>query len=83
MMHPGWMAWGGAGATIGLVLVLLLLVGAGVLVARVLLPHLGGAHSGDAAIEALRHRFASGEIDEAEYLARRTILTSTAPGGHR
>lgn len=35
--------------------------------------------SGDPAIQALRERYARGEIDEAEYRRRLAVLTETAP----
>jgi uncharacterized membrane protein len=80
MMHPGWLAWGGVGGAVGLLLVVALTVLAAVALTRVLLPgprpppasDLGRP---DAALDVLRTRFASGEIDEAEYLHRRATLS--------
>jgi putative membrane protein len=72
-MHPGWMTWGfGAGAWL---LALSLVVAAAVLVSRALLPRPPERPPDDAALDVLRTRFASGEIDEAEYLHRRATLS--------
>jgi putative membrane protein len=74
MMHPGWMAWGGGGAWTWL-LTLTLVVVAAILVTRLLLPRPSDRSPDDAALDVLRTRFASGEIDEAEYLHRRATLS--------
>ena len=83
MMHwngwNGWMGWGSGMGILWMLLLVGLTVAAAVAVARVLLPR-SGAPRDDDALSALRTRFARGEIDEAEYDARRTALTST-PGG--
>jgi uncharacterized membrane protein len=73
MMHPGWMTWGvGAWAWL---LALSLVVAAAILVSRALLPRPPERPPDDVALDVLRTRFASGEIDEAEYLHRRAALS--------
>lgn len=81
MMHgwSGWMGWGGGLGVLWMLLLVGLTVAAAVALARVLLPR-SGARRDDDALSALRARFARGEIDEAEYNARRATLAST-PGG--
>jgi uncharacterized membrane protein len=85
MMHPGWMAWGGVGGAVGLLLVLAVTIVAAISLTRVLLPgprppSASDPARPDAALDVLRTRFASGEIDEAEYLRRRTTLSHPEPG---
>jgi putative membrane protein len=80
MMHPGWMAWGGLGGAVGLLLALALAVLAAVALTRVLLPRPPDPTVPDTALDVLRTRFASGEIDEAEYLRRRATLSHSNRG---
>jgi uncharacterized membrane protein len=85
MMHPGWMAWGGVGGAVGLLLALSLTVLAAIALTRVLLPGprpppAGDRTGPDTALDVLRTRFASGEIDEAEYLQRRATLSHPQRG---
>lgn len=81
MMHGwnGWMGWGGGLGVLWMLLLVGLTVAAAVALARALLPR-AGAPRDDDALSVLRARFARGEIDEAEYRARRSVLTSN-PGG--
>ena len=81
MMHPFGMAWGGAWGAAWLLLLLGLTVAAAVVVARYLLPTPRASAGADPALDVLRTRFASGEIDEAEYLRRRAALTGSDRGG--
>lgn len=72
MMHPMWMAWSGVWWW---PLILTLTILAAVALARALLPRPHDPTRPDPALEVLRTRFASGEIDEAEYLRRRAALS--------
>ncbi len=80
MMHPGWMAWGGVGNALTWLVALALMVAAAVAISRTLLPRPRDPHPSDVALDVLRTRFASGEIDEAEYLQRRATLTRPHQG---
>lgn len=83
MMHAwpfGFGAFGGAWGVGVALLALAAAVALGIAFARLLLPA-ARPSGGDDALEVLRSRFARGEIDEAEYLARRATLT--APRGGR
>ncbi|MEQ8587368.1 MAG: SHOCT domain-containing protein [Thalassobaculaceae bacterium] len=75
-VHP-MMSWGGwfMGPVMMLVFIAFL-VGAIIFVARFLgwHPASGGGHSGDRSLSILRERFARGEIDQAEFDARRKAL---------
>lgn len=86
MMSPFGMAWGGVWGTLWLLLLLGLTVAAAVAVTRYILP--GSNASGpnasghrDPALDTLRTRFASGDIDEDEYRRRRAALTRSDQGG--
>jgi len=81
MMYPFGMAWGGVGGVLWLLLLLGLTVAAAVAVARYILPTSSASSRADPALDVLRTRFASGEIDEAEYLRRRAALTGSDRGG--
>jgi len=84
MMHAGPFGFGAFGGAWGVLVALLVLAAAvalGIALTRLLLPAARPSSSGDDALEVLRSRFARGEIDEAEYLARRATLT--APRGGR
>lgn len=74
--HP-MMSWGGwfMGPVMMLIFIALL-VGAIILVARFMgwKPASGGGHSDDRSLFILRERFARGEIDQAEFEARRKAL---------
>ena len=82
MMHGwnGWMGWGSGIGVLWMVLLVALTVAAAVALTWLLVPRLGTPRPDDDAQSALRARFARGEIDEAEYRARLSILAST-PGG--
>ncbi len=71
MMDPGGLAWSGA---VTMVLLLVFIVLVGLILARVLLPRPREPGSVEPSIDALRARFAHGEIDEDEYLRRRSAL---------
>lgn len=73
-----WMGWGEAGGVLWMLVFLVLIVFAAVALARTLLPPPrepgAPAPTPGEAHDVLRRRFASGEIDEAEFLARRSAL---------
>ncbi len=70
----GWgMGLGWFGMLSGLVFWVLLLVGAVILVTR-LFPSSGTTATGNVALEALRLRYARGEIDQAEFETARRAL---------
>lgn len=72
--HP-MMGWGGwFMGPVMMVFFIAILVGAVVLVARALGWHSGTGASQDRSLAILRERFARGEIDQAEYEARRKAL---------
>ena len=84
MMH-GWNPFMSIGSVWGVVWMLLLValaVWAAVLVTRALLPRSRGTDSerSDDALDVLRARYARGEIDEQEYRARLTTLTTSSGG---
>ena len=81
MMVPFGMAWGGVGGVLWLLLLLGLTVAAAVAVARTILPGSGVSSRADPALDALRTRFANGEIDEEEYRRRRAALSRSHQGG--
>jgi putative membrane protein len=71
-MHPMWGMWG-----IGMMLFMLVfwgLVAAGIVVAIRWLAQQGKGSRSDAALEILRERYARGEIDREEFLARKRAL---------
>jgi putative membrane protein len=71
-MHPMWGMWG-----IGMMLFMLVfwgLVVAGIVVAIRWLVQQGKGSRSDAALEILRERYARGEIDREEFLARKRDL---------
>jgi putative membrane protein len=71
-MHPMWGMWG-----IGMMLFMLVfwgLVVAGIVVAIRWLVQQGKGSRSDAALEILRERYARGEIDREEFLARKRAL---------
>ena len=74
-MHPMWGMWGLWG--IGMMLFMLVfwaLVVAGIVVAIRWLVQQGRGSRSDAALEILRERYARGEIDREEFLARKRDL---------
>ena len=81
MMYPFGMAWGGAWGAVWLLLLLGLTVAAAVAVTRYILPGSGASSRADPALDALRTRFANGEIDEEEYRRRRAALSRSHQGG--
>lgn len=70
-MHDGWMFGMGWTWLIGLVLVILVIWVVARMVAR---PDAGTAPDIDDAEQVLDRRFARGEIDEQEYMARKEAL---------
>jgi len=80
MMHPGWTAWGSVGSALGWLTALALTVAAALALARALLPRPRDPQGHDVALDVLRTRYASGEIDEAEYLHRRATLSRPHEG---
>jgi uncharacterized membrane protein len=80
MMHPGWTTWGSGGSALAWLLTLTLVVAAAILVTRSLLPRPHDRPPPDAALDVLRTRFASGEIDQAEYVRRRATLSHPERG---
>lgn len=74
-MHPMWGMWGLWG--VGMMLFMLVfwgLVVAGVVIAIRWLVQQGRGSRSDAALEILRERYARGEIDQEEFLARKRDL---------
>ena len=74
-MHPMWSMWGMWG--LGMLLVMLVFWGlaiAGLVLAVRWLMQQGRPSRSDAALEILRERYAKGEIDREEYLARKRDL---------
>jgi putative membrane protein len=71
MMNPGGLAWSGA---LAMVLLLVFVVLVGLILARALLPRPREPGSVQPSSDVLRARFAHGEIDEDEYLRRRSAL---------
>ncbi len=64
----------GSGSTALILLFVLIAVVAGSIVTGLLMSRLGQRHDEDALLELLRRRYAAGEIDEEEYLKRRSAL---------
>jgi len=84
MMH-GWnpfMTMGSVWGVLWMLVLVALTVWAAVVLTRALLPRSGGSESArhDDALDALRARYARGEIDEDEYRTRRETLTTTSGG---
>jgi len=74
-MHPMWGMWGFWG--VGMMLLMFLFWGAviaGIVVAIRWLMHQGRASRSDSALDILRERYARGEIDREEFLARKRDL---------
>ncbi len=80
VMTHGWMGMGGFFGALVWLLLLALVVVAAVALVRALLPRTTPRPNGDGALEALRTRFARGEIDEAEYGRRRATLENQDQG---
>jgi putative membrane protein len=84
MMH-GWnpfMTMGSIWGVLWMLVLVALTVWAAVVLTRALLPRSGGSEGArnDDALDALRARYARGEIDEDEYRTRRETLTTTSGG---
>ena len=84
MMH-GWnpfMTMGSGWGVLWMLVLVALTVWAAVVITRALLPRSGGSEGArhDDALDALRARYARGEIDEDEYRTRRETLTTTSGG---
>jgi putative membrane protein len=84
MMH-GWnpfMAFGSVWGVVWMLLLVAFAVWAAVAVTRALLPRSGGPdrEPSDDALDVLRARYARGEIDEQEYRARLSTLTTSSGG---
>ena len=75
-MHPMWGMWGvwGLGMMIAMVVFWGLIITGLVLTIRWLVSQGRGVHSRDAALDILRERYARGEIDRDEFLARKRDL---------
>jgi putative membrane protein len=83
MMH-GWnpfMTFGGVWGVVWMLVLVALTAWAAVVVTRALLPRSERRDdTRDDALDALRARYARGDIDEDEYRKRRETLTNTAGG---
>lgn len=75
-MHPMWGMWGSWGLVMMLFMLVVwgLVITALVLGIRWLVQQGHGSRSSDAALDILRQRYAKGEIDKEEFLARKRDL---------